>query len=112
KGKDMKTPSQQEIALGLEAEWIEMLNRSVMKKSVQNIEQLREFEHRGGAVGNRQRQRDETALANVDLGGDGGSKRVSGQIKLWLKNVIAGKAADFVFIEKGAGACPRQANVA
>ncbi|MGV7246271.1 hypothetical protein [Caballeronia sp. M23-90] len=38
----MKTPSQQEIALGLEAEWIEMLNRSVMKKSVQNIEQLRE----------------------------------------------------------------------
>jgi hypothetical protein len=38
----MKTPSQQEIALGLEAEWIEMLNRSVMKKSVRNIEQLRE----------------------------------------------------------------------
>jgi len=38
----MKIPSQQEIALGLEAEWIEMLNRSVMKKSVQNTDQLRE----------------------------------------------------------------------
>ena len=38
----MKTPSPQEIALGLEAEWVELLNRAVMKKSAENVERLRE----------------------------------------------------------------------
>jgi hypothetical protein len=38
----MKTPSSRQIALDLEAEWIELLNRAVIGKSVQCVEQLRE----------------------------------------------------------------------
>ncbi len=38
----MRTPSPHEIALGLEAEWIELLNRAVAGTSMHCVEQLRE----------------------------------------------------------------------
>jgi hypothetical protein len=38
----METPSPQQIALSLEAEWVELLNRAVNGKSGRSIEQLRE----------------------------------------------------------------------
>jgi len=41
-----------------------------------------EFEHRGRTIGDRNRQRDKTAFANVDFGTNGGGEGVRGQLKL------------------------------
>jgi hypothetical protein len=40
--RHMRTLSPQDIALGLEAEWVDLLNRAVSGKSGRSIEQLRE----------------------------------------------------------------------